>query len=87
VETVWVFNGGGGFPAAVFSTREKAEEWIASRRLSGILTEYPLDVSLYDWAITNGTFKPKRPEHSEPQFIGRFSSAHTDHYHYEDGVG
>jgi len=31
MEAVWVFNGGGDFPAAVFSTREKAEAWIAPR--------------------------------------------------------
>jgi hypothetical protein len=86
MEAVWLFNGGGDFPAAVFSTRGKAEAWIAERRLSGVLTKYPVDVPVYEWAIANGAFKPKRPDQSEPQFIGRFSSASQEHYHYTDGA-
>jgi hypothetical protein len=86
MEAVWVFNGGGGFPAAVFSTREKAETWIAERCLSGVLTKYPVDVPVYDWAIACGAFKPKRADQSGPRFIGRFSSACQEHYHYTDGA-
>ncbi len=82
MDSVWVFNGGGQFPSGVFTSRELAEAWIAEHRLIGILTNYPLDVGLYDWAIARGTFKPKRPEHSEPAFIGRFNSARQDHRHY-----
>jgi hypothetical protein len=86
MEETWVFNGGGNFPAAVFSTRDKAEAWITARRLSGVLTKYPVDVPVNDWAIAHGAFKPKRPDQSEPGFIGRFSSASQEHYHYTDGV-
>jgi hypothetical protein len=86
VDGVWVFNGGGGFPAAVFTTRELAEAWIAGHRLTGVLTKYPLDVGVYEWAISVGAFKPKRPDQSEPRFIGRFSSASMEHYHYTDGA-
>lgn len=82
---VWVFNGGGIFPAAVFTTRERAESWIALHALSGVLTKYPLDVGLYEWAVENGSFKPKRPDQSEPKFIARFSCASAEHYHYEAG--
>jgi hypothetical protein len=85
VEAVWVFNGGGTFPAAVFSTRERAEVWIAERRLSGTLTKYPVDISAYDWAVAANAFRPVRPDQSEPRFIGRFSSASQEHYHYTDG--
>ena len=87
MEAVWVFNGAGGnFPSAVFTTRERAEEWIVKHRLTGCITKYPLDIGIYEWAIEAGTFKAKRPDQSEPQFIGRFSSAYLEHYHYEDGM-
>lgn len=85
MEAVWVFNGGGNFPSAVFSTRERAEVWIAERGLSGTLTRYPVDVPVYDWAVASGAFKPRRPDQSEPRFIGAFSSASQEHYHYTDG--
>ena len=72
--TVWVFNGNGGsFPSGVFSTRERAEFWIRQNRLTGTLTMYRLDVGTYDWATSHAVFTPKKPEHSAPEFIGRFS--------------
>jgi hypothetical protein len=83
---VWVFNGDNSFPSGVFSSRENAERWISEQRLSGTLTKYPVDVPVYDWAIANGAFKPKRADQREPRFIGRFSSAREEHYHYTDGV-
>jgi hypothetical protein len=86
MDGVWVFNGGGDVPAGVFTTRELAEAWIASHKLTGVLTKYPLDVGLYEWAIGCGAFKPKRPDQSAPQFIGRFSSASLEHYHYSGGA-
>ncbi len=84
---VWVFNGDGGqFPAGVFSTVEKAEVWIAEQRLSGTLTWYPLDVSVYEWVVeVKRYWKPERDEQASPEFIQRFSSAYTGHYHYENG--
>ena len=85
MDSVWVFNGGGNFPSAVFTSRDLAEAWISKHRLTGVLTNYPLDVGVYEWAIARGMFKPKRPEHSEPQFIGQFTSASQDHYHYAGG--
>ena len=89
---VFVFNGQVGdtiwqtFPAAVFSSKERADAWIAKHRLTGILTRYPLDKGVYEWTIERGYFTPKRDEQRTPSFIGRFSSAHTDHWHYEDGA-
>lgn len=84
-KTVWVFSGGGQFPAGIFETREQAEEWIALHRLTGLLTLYPLGESSYDWAVRNGYFNPKRPEQTTPEYIARFTSGH-EHYHYEDGA-
>jgi hypothetical protein len=92
MDWIYVFNGstdpprpGLTYPGGVFSTREKAEEWIAKHRLSGILTAYPLDEGVYDWSVAKGVFEPKRDEQRTPAFIGRFSSAATGHWHYEDG--
>jgi hypothetical protein len=88
MDGVWLFNGdgGGSFPAAVFTTRAAAEEWIAGHRLTGCLTKYPLDIGVYEWAIERGAFKLKHEYQTEPKFIGRFSSASMEHDHYEDGL-
>ncbi|WP_433377809.1 DUF7710 domain-containing protein [Streptosporangium sp. CA-115845] len=44
-QSVWAFVGEGGrWPSAIFSSRDRAEEWISARGLTGMLTEYPLDV-------------------------------------------
>ncbi len=85
-QEVWVFNGAGArFASAVFSTREAAEEWIARHSLAGILTKYPVDIAVYDWAVANGAFNPKKEEHSQAEFIGKFTTASQEHCHYEDG--
>ena len=82
---VWVFTGGGDFPGGVFSTRERADAWIGGHGLSGTLTAYPLDAGVYDWTVGRGRFQPKRDYQTTPRFIGRFSLAYQEHYHYEDG--
>ena len=86
IDSIWVFNGpGSNFPAAIFSRRELAEEWIKKHGLTGTLTRYPIDTGTYDWAISKGYFVPKTEEQRSPAFIERFSSASQEHYHYEDG--
>jgi hypothetical protein len=85
--SVWVFNGDNArFPSGVFASRASAEAWISLHRLTGLLTKYPLGVGVYDWAIQNAFFKPKRSEHQSPKFIGGFSSANLEHLHFEEGV-
>jgi hypothetical protein len=84
---VWIFNGNRGqFPGGVFSSREIAEKWIAHHKLSGTLTKYPLDTGAFDWATSKGYFTPKRPDQQSPDFIGKFSDASQEHYHYETGA-
>lgn len=84
---VWVFNGADArFPAGVFTTRELAEAWISKERLSGTLTWYPLDVSVLEWVVAHGHWKPTKAHHGTPAFKQAFSSACTRHEHYEDGV-
>jgi hypothetical protein len=85
--TVWVFSGDNArFPSGVFVSRTLAEAWISRHHLTGLLTQYPVDVGVFDWAIQNAFFKPKRPEHESPKFIGGFTSANLEHVHFEDGV-
>jgi len=85
--TVWVFCGDGSIlPSGVFSNQAAAEAWIKKHALSGILTEYPLDTGLYEWALGKGYFKPRFPSHRAPKFIGRFTSAYLTHFHFENGA-
>lgn len=83
---VWVFKGLGRnpHPSAVFSERAHALAWINKHGLEGTLTAYPLNISAYDWAIENGSFTPSKPEHDSADFIGNFSHASQEHYHFEN---
>jgi len=86
LNTVWVFHGANGrFSSGVFSSVVKAEEWIRKNKLTGVLTEYPIDEGAYDWAVKNEFFEVKKIAQSEPQFIQNFTCASQDHYHFENG--
>ena len=81
---VWAFTGERSkpessalFPGGVVSNLQLAEAWIAKHQLSGVLTMYRLDVGAYDWAVENGSFKPKKPHHFTPEFIGRFAGGES----------
>ena len=52
--------------------------------LSGILNLYPLNQSVYEWAVTNKYFTPKSSKESSPEFIQKFSSASQEHFYYEN---
>lgn len=85
-EKVYVFHGEGArFASGVFDNLETAEKWIKGNRLSGLLTVYPLNRSAYDWAVEKEFFIPKKEHHFSPRFIGGFTSASQEHYHYENG--
>ena len=82
-EYVWVFQGNNStFPSAIFSTYQHAILWISNSKVSGILTQYPVDISVYDWAISEDYFKPKTENKKSPDFISKFSSAYLKHYHF-----
>jgi hypothetical protein len=86
-EIVWVFMGAKAtFPSAVFQSTAQAEEWIRKHRLTGVLTQYPVGISVLDWVIEKGHFSPNPERLLDPNFVGRFSSAYTEHFHYEDGL-
>jgi hypothetical protein len=83
---VWIFNGANAkFPSAVFLIKEDAVDWIRKHGLTGVLTKYSVDISVYEWAVESGNFKAKPEEDSMPGFIGGFSSAAQEHVHLENG--
>ena len=81
---VWVFHSIRYFTGGVFSNRETAERWIAKHGLTGILTKYPLDIGVYDWAIARDLYSPVG-ERETPEFIGSFTTASQEHFHYSEG--
>jgi len=88
---VWVFNGGKGrFPGAIFEELDLAETWIRKHRLSGVLTAYPLNEGCFEWAIANNctNLSPEKlaAKGTDSDFIGAFTSASQEHFHYEDGT-
>ena len=75
MNTVYVFTGiNAGLAAAVFTSKEKAIEWVNQTGVSGTLTEMPLDISAYEHAIQNNLFEPKKEVQREPRFIATFTS-------------
>ncbi len=83
-ETVWLFQGNRvSQPSAACSELGRAVHIIAQRSLSGLLTEYPLNEGVYDWAVRRGFYRPKGEP--DPIFIGKFTSASQKHYHFEHG--
>lgn len=84
---VWIFNGAGGrLPSGVFTTRDGAEVWIRGCRLTGMLTAYPLDEGTFEWAHRRGLITGRARERGDdPGFVGSFTSAIQEHYHYVDG--
>lgn len=85
-ENIYVFHGeGASLCSAVFDDLGKAESWIASHQLSGLLTAYPLNQPVFEWAVDRRLFTPKQPHHNRSSFIGSFTSAYLEHHHYENG--
>ncbi len=85
-EYIYVFMGEGGFiPSGLFKNYEDAIKWISKNKLSGVLNKLPLGVSLYDWAIKEGHFKPNKGYQNDGKFIQRFSSASIEYWHFEFG--
>ena len=86
-ECVWVFVGAGArLPSGIFTTKEMAIQWVEKYKLTGVLTKYPVDESVYDWAVSSGYFTPKSDKQRTARFIGFFTTAIQEHYHFEDGA-
>ncbi len=87
MKEVWVFNGAGGrFPSAVFEGRAEAQDWITKNALTGVLTKYPVGISVYEWAQENGQFSVMKEQQTSSAFIQNFSSAAQEHVHFENGI-
>ncbi len=87
---VWIFVGAvSGRPGGVFTSLELAEQWIHQNKLSGTLSAYPVDQGCLDWAIENQVTNLKaeklEAKRVDPDFVGGFSTASQEHYHYENG--
>lgn len=84
---VWVFAvDARSAPGGTFSSLDLAEAWIRERKLSGVLTAYPVDEGCYDWAMRHGLVTGRARERGgDPGFVASFSSASQEHYHFTDG--
>jgi hypothetical protein len=83
---IWVLHGDGSrFASAVFDSSEMAAAWIEQHQLTGLLTAYPLNEGVYDWATRGNVFAPKNPARASPDFVQRFTSASQPHFHFERG--
>jgi len=61
--SVWVFNSTNkGLPGGIFDNLKLAEKWIAKNKLTGTLTQYPVNQGTLDWAIQNNmvNMKPEK---------------------------
>jgi len=86
MEYIFVFTGNKAmFPSGVFLSFNKAKEWIEQNKLSGVLNKMPVNIGLYDWAIENDFFTPKKDYHKESRFIESFTCASMEHWHFEKG--
>lgn len=44
---MWVVQGSrASFPSAIFSSKEKSVQWIEKYKISGMLSKYPIDISI-----------------------------------------
>ncbi len=81
---VWVFNANrSNFPNAVFTTKSKAELWVRVSKASGVLTKYPLDISVSKWALDKGFIEPKTSSSTENELNN--CTAFLEHIHYSEG--
>ncbi|HLK28857.1 MAG TPA: hypothetical protein VKT28_09755 [Puia sp.] len=86
IKEIWIFNGAKGkFASAVFIDLKDAEKWISENKLSGMITLYPVNKSVYNWAIEKEFFSPKNELENSAEFIQKFTSASQEHYRYERG--
>ena len=87
---VWIFHESTSkYSGGVFESLIDAEDWIKKNKLNGMLTKYPLNSGVFDWAIENDMHNIKsdkvKDKASNPKFVGGFTTASQEHYHYQDG--
>ena len=83
-EHVYIFHGDNArFTTSVYASLEQADVDIKSKQMSGMLTIYPLNETVYDYCVREKLYVKK--ENISSQFIQGFTSAYLEHYHYKDG--
>jgi frataxin-like iron-binding protein CyaY len=90
-KAVWVFNGENTqLSGGIFEKYEDANSWIKHNKLTGILTKYPLNKGVFDWAEENDLINMKKEKielkRNDPWFIGGFTTASMEHFHYKNGL-
>ncbi len=81
---IWVLQRG-KFPFAVFDDKDKAIAYIEEKKVTGIMTGYPINDSTLSWAVENELFMMKKEVQKEVWFEENFTSIHQPHYHFENG--
>jgi len=89
-KSIWVFNGARSrHSGGIFESLDIAEKWVRNNRLSGMLTKYPLNTGVFEWADENNLIRMREgkleEKRKDPIFIGGFTTAAMEHYHYEEG--
>ncbi len=83
---IWLFHGAGSrFSSGVFEDKGLAIDWIKQNGLSGVLTKYPVNHGVYDWAIKENYFLPKNDHEYKSEFIQKFTCENQEHFHFEAG--
>ena len=87
MDYIWIIKGNGEtkFPSDEKKKKSAAIKWIAENELTGVLTKYPIDIPLFEWAIENKYFTPKNELQKNAKAIENFNSAYLEHYHFEKG--
>lgn len=84
---VWVFNGDGGtFPSAVFSSAPLGAAWIRRWQLTGTLTAYPMDTSVFDWATAHGYSTAPLGTSISAEALQSYTSVAQEHAHFANGM-
>ncbi|MGN5009071.1 DUF7710 domain-containing protein [Aeromonas sp. 96A] len=55
-------------------------------KLTGLITAYQLNNGIYNLTVEKNYFRPKNDSHCYSIFVGGFTSASQEHFHYENGV-
>ena len=83
-EHVYIFHGTNAqFAASVYSSFELAELDIKLKKMSGLLSIYPLNETIYDYCVRKELFDAK--DKTTGAFIQNFTSAYLEHHHYKHG--
>jgi len=67
---VWIFSGEGArFASAVFISQKLVENWIKKFSLSGVLTAYPVNIDVYEWAVKKVFLQQKKMNRIKPRLF------------------